>query len=141
MAIAEALRELLAAEPTQASVAARLTDHGLPTDQTKVSAWLRGRVPNVEQLATIEDVFGKPRGWVLSRAGYVDAAGLVSDRFVGDSASAVTKENQIRALHVEVRLLRKALLAAEAEAERLRALTPRARRLDPARTPRSRKPE
>jgi len=44
----------------------------------KVGAWKRDRVPSLEQLAEIEHAHGLPRGWVLWRAGYIDAEGLVA---------------------------------------------------------------
>ena len=44
----------------------------------KVDAWKRDRVPSLEQLAEIEHAHGLPRGWVLWRAGYIDAEALVA---------------------------------------------------------------
>ena len=44
----------------------------------KVGAWKRDRVPSLEQLAEIEHAHGLPRGWVLWRAGYIDAEALVA---------------------------------------------------------------
>ena len=79
------LRELFATK-TQATIAQELTDLGLRADQTKVSAWTRGRHPNLDQIVIIERWAGKPLGWVLARAGYasfpgVDAIPAVDDSF------------------------------------------------------------
>jgi hypothetical protein len=121
MSIAAALRELMECERTQTSAAERITAHGLRTDQTKVSAWMRGaRVPNVEQLAVIEEAFDRPRGWVLAQAGFVDPAALTATKPSGGDGNDASREHQIRALHAEVRQLRRALAAAEAEALQLR---------------------
>ena len=51
----------------------------------KVGAWKRDRVPSLEQLAEIEHAHRLPRGWVLWRAGYIDAAAPVA---VGDTPPA-----------------------------------------------------
>lgn len=69
--ISEALREVFG-HATQADIAARLTAGGMPTDQTKVSAWLRGRVPNIEQMNAIETCYGVPHGIILTLAGFID---------------------------------------------------------------------
>ena len=44
----------------------------------KVANWKRDRVPSLEQMAEIECAHGLPRGWILWRAGYIDAEGLVA---------------------------------------------------------------
>jgi hypothetical protein len=44
----------------------------------KVANWKRDRVPSLEQLVEIEHAHGLPRGWVLWRAGYIDAEALVA---------------------------------------------------------------
>ena len=71
LALTDVLRELFS-DKTQASIAAELTDLGLRADQTKISAWVRGRQPSLDQIALIERWAGKPKGWVLARAGYVN---------------------------------------------------------------------
>lgn len=77
MAIAAALRELFHGE-TQAAVAQRLTDGGMnAVSQTTVSAWRRNRVPSLDQMRQIEGIYEKPLGWILQRAGFVDAAALL----------------------------------------------------------------
>lgn len=75
MRIGTALRELFGAA-TQVEIADRLTKCGMATDQTKVSAWLRGRVPNIEQLNAIEDCYRQPHGTILAMAGFIDVAAL-----------------------------------------------------------------
>lgn len=76
MRIAQALRDLFG-ERTQATIAEELTAAGLPVDQTKVSRWLRGATePRLAELAAVEDAVGKPRGWILARAGYVAMPGV-----------------------------------------------------------------
>lgn len=68
--VKEQLREIFGGT-TQVKVAEHLTAHGLTTTQSTVSAWLRGRMPDLDQLARIEDIYGVPRGTVLVRAGYI----------------------------------------------------------------------
>ena len=63
---------------TGAEVSAFLSAVGMKVDQTKVSGWKRDRAPSLEQLAEIEHAHGLPRGWVLWRAGYIDAEALVA---------------------------------------------------------------
>lgn len=78
MSVQQALRTLFGSD-TQAQIAERLTARGIPTDQTKVSRWLRGQtVPRADELATIEWAYDKPAGWVLATAGFVDIAALVA---------------------------------------------------------------
>lgn len=59
---------------TQEEIATRLSTFGLQTDQTKVSAWMRGRVPNLEQMNAIEACYKLPRGTILVMAGFVDVS-------------------------------------------------------------------
>lgn len=59
---------------TQEEIATRLSAFGLQTDQTKVSAWMRGRVPNLEQMNAIEACYELPRGTILVMAGFVDVS-------------------------------------------------------------------
>jgi len=77
MPITAVLRELFA-HKTQTVIASELTLLGLTVDQTKVSAWMRSRQPSLDEVAVIERWAGKPRGWVLARAGYVDMADVVA---------------------------------------------------------------
>ena len=58
---------------------------GMAVDAMKVGAWKRDRVPSLDQLSQIEHAHGLPRGWILWRAGYIDAAALVA---VGDTPPA-----------------------------------------------------
>jgi hypothetical protein len=81
MAVGEALKQLWVDGGIQKDVAKRLADHGLVADQPKVSKWERGTItPNLEQIVAMEDVFGRPHGWVLMQAGFVDADALVKRR-------------------------------------------------------------
>jgi transcriptional regulator with XRE-family HTH domain len=42
------------------------------THQSRVSAWVGGKNrPSLETIAAIEDATGRPRGWILERAGFV----------------------------------------------------------------------
>lgn len=63
---------------TGAELSAFLGAAGMNVDQTKVSGWKRDRAPSLEQMAEIEQAHGLPRGWILWRAGYIDAEGLVA---------------------------------------------------------------
>lgn len=67
-------------DSTQAEVADQLTQSGLSTDQTKVSAWLRGRVPNLEQMNSIEDCYQLPHGTILMLSGFIDVTSLAHAR-------------------------------------------------------------
>ena len=58
---------------------------GMGVDAVKVGAWKRDRVPSLDQLTQIEHAHGLPRGWLLWRAGYVDAPALISR---GDTSPA-----------------------------------------------------
>ena len=78
MTIHAVLREELWASHTGIDVTAFLKAAGMVVDQNKVSAWKRDRVPTIEQLAEIEHAHGLPRGWILWRAGYIDAEALVA---------------------------------------------------------------
>ena len=79
MTIHAVLREELWAGRTGIDVTAFLKAAGMVVDQNKVSAWKRDRVPTIEQLAEIEQAHGLPRGWILWRAGYIDAEALVAN--------------------------------------------------------------
>lgn len=103
MNLAPALRELFA-HNSQTAIAAALTASGLTCDQTKVSAWLRGRVPTIEQLAAIEDWAGKPRGWILARSGYGNLA-EVEPLTQPDGGAVAALERRLSALEAQVRVL------------------------------------
>lgn len=81
MAIADALAEMFGRpDETQEDIAAKITAAGTlgPVKQPKVSAWLRGARPlTLDQIAQLEEIYGRPRGWVLNCAGLVDAAGIL----------------------------------------------------------------
>ena len=74
----DVLREELWIGRTGADVSTFLEAAGMKVDQTKVSGWKRDRAPSLEQMAEIEHAHGLPRGWVLWRAGYIDAEALVA---------------------------------------------------------------
>ena len=74
----DVLREELWIGRTGADVSAFLEAAGMKVDQTKVSGWKRDRAPSLEQMAEIEQAHGLPRGWILWRAGYIDAEALVA---------------------------------------------------------------
>ena len=74
----DVLREELWIGRTGADISTFLEAAGMKVDQTKVSGWKRDRTPSLEQLAEIEHAHGLPRGWVLWRAGYIDAEALVA---------------------------------------------------------------
>jgi hypothetical protein len=77
--ITAVLRDELWAGQTTQSVADFLKAAGMSGMYVeKVGAWKRDRVPSLEQLAEIEHAHGLPRGWVLWRAGYIDAEALVA---------------------------------------------------------------
>ena len=77
--ITAVLREELWAGQTTQSVTDFLKAAGMSGMYVeKVGAWKRDRVPSLEQMAEIEQAHGLPRGWILWRAGYIDAEALVA---------------------------------------------------------------
>lgn len=66
---------------TQAELAEGLRARGwVKVDQTYVSRWARGLVfPPIEIIPVIDEVLGRPKGYLLALAGMVDARGLVDD--------------------------------------------------------------
>lgn len=62
-------------------------------DQTTISRWMRGETrPTLERLATLEEAAGRPRGFVLRAAGFIDDA--VSARDALDLDEVLTPENR-----------------------------------------------
>ena len=110
MTIHAVLREELWAGRTGIDVTAFLKAAGMVVDQNKVSAWKRDRVPTIEQLAEIEQAHGLPRGWILWRAGYIDAEALVTH---GDTPPPATSVETLSPVEVAKQLaeLRAGLLA------------------------------
>lgn len=77
--VSEQLREIFG-HATQMEISAHLKANGLrEASQSTVSAWLRDRVPSLDQLAKIEDIYGVQRGTVLTKAGYIDG-GVLGDQ-------------------------------------------------------------
>ena len=106
--ISDVLGELFAGE-TQAQVTSRLVSMGMMgVQQPKVSAWLRGRRPSLEQLAEIERIYGQPRGWILWRAGFIDAATLAALDYDGelDDLAPPADVDEVAQLRAEVDGLR-----------------------------------
>lgn len=94
--LAHALRDLFGALP-QTEIAARLTEGGHPVDQTKVSRWLRGETePSLDEIAIVENIFGKPKGWVLTRAGFTAVAGVEPLTELGVQPVTRSEFNQLR---------------------------------------------
>jgi len=79
------LKDELWAGRTANDIVKFLQAAGMAVDAMKVGAWKRDRVPSLDQLSQIEHAHGLPRGWILWRAGYIDAAALVA---VGDTPPA-----------------------------------------------------
>lgn len=81
MDIGNAFAALLRVEglTTQEAAAERLQECGMAkVKQPLISRWVRGvQRLTLEQMNQIEECLGKPRGWILARAGYVDVIGLV----------------------------------------------------------------
>lgn len=77
VSVTTALRELLDGEP-QIALANRMQAAGLRVDQSKISAWKRGRIPHLYEFPQLEEFYGKPRGWILRRAGLVTDEAIAS---------------------------------------------------------------
>lgn len=94
MAIADALREMFGApEATQESIAERLTAGGFSVKQPKVSSWLRGaRTPTLDQIAELERIYERPRGWVLQTVGMVDSVAIIRQLAVDLAGSLAAAE-------------------------------------------------
>lgn len=85
MRLATILRELFG-DDTQVAIAARLTDCGIVATQPTISAWLHGRKPlTIEQMNVIEACYGRPRGWILTRAGFVDPPALIGTTAISEN--------------------------------------------------------
>lgn len=70
---------------TQSATTARLASGGMrDVYQGKVSRWLNNVQPSLEQLAEIERIYGQPRGWILWRAGFIDAEALAALDYDGE---------------------------------------------------------
>lgn len=61
---------------------------GNESRQSTISRWERGLAerPTLEEINAIEEVTGKPRGWILVRAGYVELPSSTRDAIVADTA-------------------------------------------------------
>jgi len=75
-----------AAGLTQADLAKGLQARGwVKVDQSQISKWARGLVvPPLEVLPDIDAVCGRPKGYVLREAGYVDEIKGVEDAIRAD---------------------------------------------------------
>ena len=103
MTLQHALADLFGGD-TQTTIAARLAGAGLAVDQTKVSRWLRGATdPRLAELPTIEDAYGKPRGWILARAGFVEMPGV--EPVKQPDAPSATLEQRVTAVEGQLREL------------------------------------
>jgi len=121
--IEDVLAELFVGE-TQAQVTSRLVAGRMgEVYQAKVSAWLRGRRPSLEQLAEIERIYGQPRGYVLWRAGFIDAEALAALDYEGPldepappaDVDAVTQlRAEVDGLRADIRDLRDAVATRKA---------------------------
>lgn len=68
MELHEAIRQAYTGRLRQIDLAERLG-----VDQTAISRWARGaNRPQLEELAAIEEACGRPRGYILRLAGFVD---------------------------------------------------------------------
>lgn len=111
--ISLALRDLFG-KSTQSEIAARLRARGLVVDQTKVSRWLRGTLPDLADLAVMEAEFGQRKGWVLARAGVVDLPDVESLSQPVEAVAPQWLVARLDALDGELRALRNEVRAATA---------------------------
>lgn len=108
MAMAQALSDLFAGR-TQAEIAAHLSAAGFPIEQTKVSRWVRGATePRLDEVAAVEQAMGRPRGWLLARAGYAELPGVepVTPPAAAHAAVHADTDRRIAKLTAEVSQLR-----------------------------------
>lgn len=91
-ALRDAIREAYEGRGlTQVQVAERMA-----VDQTRISRlangkWSEDRGPDPWILAKIEDAAGRPRGWILTQAGFVAEARTVPDAIAVDPALSDTQ--------------------------------------------------
>jgi hypothetical protein len=72
--------------PLHEAIAAAIGDRSqteladvLNVGQSNISKWMRGITrPSLEDIARLEETCGRPRGFILRAAGYVDCPGAVS---------------------------------------------------------------
>lgn len=64
---------------TQEALAAQLNEK-----QQTISGWMLLREPRLDDLVRIEQILGKPRGFLLRSAGYVADATSARDAILGD---------------------------------------------------------
>lgn len=81
MTIGAAMKAARTGRRNQAEVAAALSAAGVPGgDQPTVSKWERDEQrPSLEQIAAVEEACGRPRGFVLIAAGFVELPASLID--------------------------------------------------------------
>lgn len=73
MQLSEAIRKAMG-RLTQTEVAAAMSELGPAVNQSKVSRWVTGAgEPSFEELARLEQVCNRPRGFILAAAGFAKA--------------------------------------------------------------------
>lgn len=77
-AVAQALRR---SGLTQQEIASRLNQK-----QQTISGWARRREPRLDDLSSLEVVLGRPRGYLLRAAGYVEEQASARQALVADPA-------------------------------------------------------
>ena len=109
--ITAVLREELWAGQTTQSVTDFLKAAGMSGMYVeKVGAWKRDRVPSLEQMAEIEQAHGLPRGWILWRAGYIDAEALVARGDTPPALVTIVTQNPVE-ISLRLEALEQTMLA------------------------------
>ena len=109
--ITAVLREELWAGQTTQSVTDFLKAAGMSGMYVeKVGAWKRDRVPSLEQMAEIEQAHGLPRGWILWRAGYIDAEALVARGDTPPALVTIVTQNPVE-ISLRLETLEQTMLA------------------------------
>ena len=70
------------------------------TRQPRISAWVGGKNrPSLETIAAIEDATGRPRGWILERAGFVAMPTTTAEMLAFDPDLDESSRRVLRAVY------------------------------------------
>ena len=91
MTLGEAISAAIAGATTQRAVAQHIGVH----DST-VTRWINGAIePTLQDLAAIEEVAGRPRGFIIRAAGYVDDVTTVVEAIEMDPGLTISARDAL----------------------------------------------